>query len=278
MTRRLLFTAVMLGFSSLTFAQTTPVTNKNGLTITPEAGDWVLGMNAAPILNYIGNMFNANDSNTVGSSFVNNNAIYGKYYVTADMAYRGSFRITTLSSTSRFLTNVDTVGTSPSYVENKMVASGFGFYLSAGIEKRKGHNRLQGYYGVDLNLSLGAATPNLKYEYALEMDSVNIAKGFVDSVRTISANSGTMFGVGIRPFIGVEYFVLPKLSIGAEFGWGLNLMTVGRGSLTREIWGPNPPSAASASAYQRTDEVGKSTSFLWTTDNMGGALRLLYHF
>lgn len=269
---------MIVGLGSMTFAQTTPMTNKNGLTITPEAGDWVLGMNAAPFLNYIGNMFNANDSNTVGVNFVNNNAIYGKYYVNSDMAYRGSFRITTFANSVTTLQDTNTVSVSPSYVENKVTASGFAFYLSAGIEKRKGHNRLQGYYGVDAILSLGAAAPNMKADYGLTMDSTNVANGYVPTTRMLSSKAGAQFGIGVRPFVGVEYFVLPKLSIGGEFGWGLSFVTTGGGEVITENYGPNPPSGTANTTFEVTTETGKSNSFVLNTDNLGGAIRILYHF
>ncbi|MCT4560586.1 MAG: hypothetical protein N4A41_04335 [Crocinitomicaceae bacterium] len=278
MKRKLFFAAMLLGMGSMSFAQTTPMTNKNGLTITPEAGDWVLGMNAAPFLNYIGNMFNGTLNNSVGVSFVNNNAIYGKYFINPDMAYRGSFRITTFSNSSRTLIDTNTTTVTPSYIEDKSTSSGFAFYLSGGFEKRRGHNRLQGYYGADLTLTFGAAAPNMKNEYGLELDSANIADGYVTNGRMLSSKSGATFGVGVRPFVGVEYFVLPKLSIGGEFGWGLTFASTAGGQTVNQFYGPNPPSGTANSVYEVTTETGKSSSFIWNTDNLGGAIRILYHF
>jgi hypothetical protein len=246
--------------------------------ITPEAGDWALGMNAAPILNYVGNLFNGNTANTVNTDFINgNNAIYGKYFLSADMAIRGSLRLTTLSAISRTLVDTNTFDAAPDYFENKSTNSDFGFVLSAGIEKRKGHNRLQGYYGGELMLQFGGAAPNVKNEYGLILDSANIANSFVANGRTLSSKTGTTFGVGVRPFIGVEYFVLPKLSIGGEFGLGLMLTTTREGSVVNENYGPVSGGSQSV-VYENTVRTGKSSSFLWTTDNLGGAIRILYHF
>ncbi|MBU2019662.1 MAG: hypothetical protein KJ941_08450 [Bacteroidetes bacterium] len=278
MKRKLFFATMFTGLTVFTFGQTTQMTNKNGLVITPEAGDWVLGMNAAPILNYVGNMFNGNTANSVGSAFVDgNNAIYGKYYVSADLAYRGSFTLTALSSSSRTLVDTNTIDAAPDYFENKTTNSGFGFYLSAGIEKRKGHNRLQGYYGAELVLQFGAATPNVSNEYGLALDSANLADGFVSNGRTLSSKAGSTFGVGARPFVGVEYFVLPKLSIGAEFGLGLMFTTTAGGETVTENF-TTVSGGSSPILYERTTNTGKSNQFLWTTDNLGGAIRILYHF
>ena len=45
------------------FSANAQLKNKQGETILPETGDWAIGIDAAPILGYFGNMFNANTSN-----------------------------------------------------------------------------------------------------------------------------------------------------------------------------------------------------------------------
>lgn len=274
MKRKLFFAAMFTGIGAISFAQTTQMTNKNGLVITPEAGDWVLGMNASPFLNYVGNLFNGTTNNSVGTAFVDgNNAIYGKYFATNDMAYRGSLRITALSNSSSFLFDTNTVDQQPDYLEDVSRQSGFGFYLSGGLEWRKGHNRLQGYYGGELMLMFGALTPNVTNEYALAMDSTNIANNLVTPGRTLESRAGSTFGFGVRPFVGVEYFVLPKLSIAGEFGWGLMFSTTSEGENTTEQF-----DFTTNEAFTTTARTGGSNNFLLTTDNLGGAIRIFYHF
>jgi hypothetical protein len=36
-----------------------------------------------------------------------------------------------------------------------------------------------------------------------------------------NSNTASGYGFGLRGFIGAEYFFMPKMSIGGEFGWGL---------------------------------------------------------
>jgi hypothetical protein len=43
----------------------------------------------------------------------------------------------------------------------------------------------------------------------------------VDAARALKRKTNGRIGVGVRAFIGVEYFVAPKVSIGGEFGWGV---------------------------------------------------------
>jgi hypothetical protein len=44
-------------------------------------------------------------------------------------------------------------------------------------------------------------------------------------------------GVGVRVFAGAEYFFLPKISLGAELGWGLSYVTTGRSETVYESVG-----------------------------------------
>ena len=39
--------------------------------------------------------------------------------------------------------------------------------------------------------------------------------------RVVSQQGGNYNGVGLRGFIGVEYYIAPKICFGTEFGWGL---------------------------------------------------------
>ena len=90
MKKKILFVAAILGASFGAVAQ-----DENADKVyTPEAGNWVIGFGAAPVINYIGNMFNGSTGNSLGSDFVNSdNVLFGKYYKDATTAYRGSLRI-----------------------------------------------------------------------------------------------------------------------------------------------------------------------------------------
>ncbi len=279
MKKKLFLAAMLMGVGVTAIAQSTPVKNKNKVTITPEAGDWALGMNAAPILGYVGNMFNGTANNSVSTAFANgNNAIYGKYFVDANTAYRGSFRIASSSNTTRTLQDTSSNTNAPSYVENKSTSSGSGFVLSAGIEKRKGSTRIQGYYGGEVMLRFGAAVPNVKNEWAIALDSASNANGQATSGRTLSTKSGATFGFGLRGFIGVEYFVAPKLSIAGEFGYGISYSTTKGSESVTEVYGLATPSATSSTTFEVTTLGGKSSSFNLDTDNLGGAIRIMFHF
>lgn len=268
MKKNFILACALIGMGSLSFAQ---IKDDGTKVYTPEAGDWGLGANAAPVLGYFGNMFNGNTNNTIGNAFVGNQAIYGKYFVSNTLAYRGSIRISALSNSEITLVDSSSTGT-PDYFENKSKSSGFGLYLSGGIEKRIGSNRLQGYYGGEAILSFGAAEESVTNEYGVAMDSASVFDGYAENGRTLSTKVGSTFGFGLRGFVGAEYFVLPKLSIGAEFGFGFMVNSTGEGKSVTENMD------AAYEVTEKTDRTGKLSDFNLDTDNLGGAIRIMYHF
>jgi len=212
------------------------------------------------------------------------NAIYGKYFTDENTAFRGSLRLMTQSGTSNIQTDTNTaVGTEPEYITDTYKQSGSAIVLGFGIEKRRGHNRLQGFYGAEALITLGGTQPSATNEYELALDSANLADGYVNNGRTLSSKgnittgNGTSFGLGLRGFIGAEYFFAPKISIAAEYGWGLSLRNTGGTEVVTENYGI-VDGATTASVYETTTTTGKSSSFGIDTDNLGGAIRLMFHF
>lgn len=279
MKRKIFSIGAALAFAFTVTAQTEEVTNKNGVVVTPEAGDWAIGFDASPLLNYAGNLLNGNTSNSMNTQFIGaNQAIFGKYFVDASTAYRGGLRIASLSGKQEILTDTNTVNSNPSYVTDIAKSSGAAIYLSAGIEKRRGKNRLQGYYGGEATIMFGGSTPNMSYEYGATLDSANIADGAAVNGRTLTSKAGSTFGFGVRGFIGAEYFFMPKMSISAEYGWGLMFSSTGAGETVTENYGLETSTSTAPSTYEVTTMTGKSSSFGIDTDNMGGVIRLMFHF
>jgi hypothetical protein len=288
MKKNLFFVAALFA-GSVAFAQTTEVKDHNDLVVTPQAGDWAVGFNANPLFNYVGNMFNGSTGNSFNSAFVNqtpnsSNAIYGKYFKDENTAFRGSLRLMTMSGTSNVQTDTNTaVGSAPEYITDTYKQSGSNIVLGFGIEKRKGHNRLQGYYGGEALITLGGTQAKSTNTYELALDSTNLANGYVNNNRVLSSKGntstglGTTFGFGLRGFIGAEYFFAPKISVSAEYGWGLSLTNTGGNEVITETYGVKD-GATTATVYETTTTTGKSSSFGIDTDNLGGAIRLMFHF
>lgn len=293
------------------FAQ--DLTSKKGEPILPEAGDWGLGVDANPFLNYMGNFFGKTASNSAPSILFPNGVqvITGKYFVDPQTAYRAGLRIGLNNQTNRFQTGDRSAPSATNYPqpiptkENTWKHSMTAVGLSVGLEKRRGKTRLQGYYGGEVGIYLSSSKDKFTYGNKLaptgspvvavsqtgdsipNFDNVDPNPGIqninsADGARMLERKNGTTFSFGLRGFIGVEYFILPKVSLGGEFGWGLGLTSVGKSSTTWESTGKD----ANGNDQSQTTviEGTKNSSLSLDTDNKtgiwgpGANIRIMFHF
>lgn len=312
MKKSIALVALAFGVTSA-FAQ--DLTSKKGEPILPEAGDWGLAIDATPFLNYAGNMFGKTANNTAPTwnFFTTAQTISGRYFKDASTVYRGSLRIGTGSTSQRNMVADLTPVTAGSQTvfpnampmkENVWKSSSSTIGLAAGIEMRKGKTRLQGYYGGEAGLYLNMGKEKFTYGNALVASTtgsaqVNVSaadafagsgnyvaagapiQGINGSARATEIKNGTTISFGLRGFIGAEYFVLPKMSIGGEFGWGLGLSTTGKSKTTWESVG-GPGTAPTVGTT--TIEGSKQGGFALDTDGNNsvwgptGSLRLNLYF
>lgn len=291
------------------FAQ--DLTSKKGEPFLPEAGDYAVGIDATPFLNYVGNFFGkAGAASGVGSnqaptwSFANTNfSITGKKFIDANNAYRASVNLGFNNTGNKSMVN-DRAAAAPTYpsvptqVENKYKSSSTTIGLSVGIEKRRGKTRLQGVYGAEAGLGISSGSTKYTYGNALNPNGTtpvvvnNTATGdamngganistdtYGNTSRITKIKNGLGFSFGVRAFVGAEYFVAPKISIGGEFGWGLGLQITGKSKTSMESIGGATPSVGT-----QDKDGAKSTSFVLGTDNKNaffgpsGVIRLNLHF
>jgi len=293
------------------FAQ--DLTSKKGEPILPEAGDWAIGIDANPFLNYAGNFFGKTTSNSAPSfNFLNGvQVITGKYFKEAQTAYRGSLRIGLISETNRQMVSDRSVVSNTTYplpvatVENEWKQSTTAVGLSAGIEKRKGKTRLQGFYGGEVGVYMQSTKDKFTYGNKLNPDPAAPQPVYVSVIddqfgganntsltppiqavdatgaRVVERKNGTSFSLGVRGFVGVEYFILPKISLGGEFGWGIGVGMNGKSTTTYESTGSV---GTTPTALQTEIEGAKQGSFKIDTDNISsmwgpsGSIRLNFHF
>ena len=83
-------------------------------------------------------------------------------------------------------------------------------------------------------------------------------------------------------FIGAEYFVLPKLSVGGEFGWGIVYGTGGTSSVEMESEGFNNNGDELQSTFTRETKNGSGfgidTDAVNSVFGPAGSLRMTFHF
>ena len=256
-----LFLTVALA-SSIVVANAQTMTSKNGTPILPEAGDWSIGFDANPLLRYVGNFFNQAGTNNIGMSYQQNMVIVGKYMTDANTAYRAKLALNFGSNTSES-TPLDSL-----FNPSKVKTSSNGITLGAGIQKYRGKGRLQGIYGAEASIGIGGGkTTN---EFAKAFDAANNGLGVS---RITEDKSGSTFSFGVRGFIGAEYFFAPKLSFGAEYGWGISIGSTGASETTTQNW-----DFVGGVVKTTTSKGGKSSNFNVGVDNASGSITLNLYF
>ncbi len=265
--KKILIALVITNFFLFSSAQ--EQSSKNNQFILPEKGDIAISIDASPFLDYVGNIIGGGN---VAPTFnpLTGTTLVIKYFNSPNMAYRLGAGITHLSSSVSTLVPIIPAATPISYVEDIRKTSSSGITLTGGVEYRKGKSRLQGIYGVEAGLALMSNSNN--YTYGNPISDKNPVS------YVMSEKFGTIFGIGVRGFCGIEYFIFPKVSIGGEFGWGINYSSIGKGEGSVDSWN-------NAGRVITTTKVpiGGRSEFSANPDNdnsifgPAGTLRLSFH-
>jgi hypothetical protein len=301
MKKSIALVALAFGVTSA-FAQ--DLTSKKGEPILPEAGDWAIGIDATPFLNYAGNFFGKTANNTAPTwdFLTGNNTITVKKFKDAQTAYRATVRLGFTNTTdSRQIVQPSTSAVNypdmPSMVTDKHHMGSTRVGLGVGIEKRRGKTRLQGYYGADVGFMITSDKDKYTYGNSLNptgtpaitvANSTNFGSNITtdtygNAARQTEVKSGLGFNFGVRGFIGAEYFIFSKISLGAEFGWGIGFGMQGKSKTTVESIGTNASTGTTSVGTQTTDGAKSSTFFFDTDRNnamwgAAGKLKLNFHF
>jgi hypothetical protein len=196
-------------------------------------------------------------------------------------------------------------------VENVWKQSNTTIGLAAGMEMRRGKTRLQGYYGGEVGIYVNmmkdkftygnglasTTTPSLNVDVTSADDftvantygnvgnnvgSPNLPGLTAAGARVTERKYGTTFSFGLRGFIGAEYFILAKMSIGGEFGWGLGMTSTGKTTTTWEGVGDN--GGGTFTVGSASIETSKKGNWALDTDGKNsvwgptGTLRLNLYF
>lgn len=260
------------------------VTNKRGVALLPKAGDFALGISADPFLNYMGNFFGKTSDNDAPVFNSYGYGIYGKYFLQDNQAIRVRLGMTVGSQkfkgmvTDNAAVYADPVNNANAMGEDVRKAKLNGFGLNIGYEFRRGHGRVQGFYGGEVMLGL-ASTKNI-YEYYnsystnYSPDSYNFNNNVLSSTsRVTESKGGTEFSAGLGGFVGVEYFFAPQMSIGGEFKLGLDFTTVGKGETTVESW--NGTAVKSTTTENRSSTYAGDFNFGTTSS---ASIFLMFYF
>lgn len=234
--------------------------NKKGYSILPEKGDWVIGIDAVPFLDYIGNLALITDNNEAPEfafTAQRPGQLFGKYYLEDNKAIRLGLKLGISSKTTKDGNPVD-----PGEID-KFKESSFNIGISIGIERHRTiKGRLQGYWGYEGGFN---KTPYAGNDYFGNF--VNGKVVFDDAVNNgndYSEEGGNTFEIFVKGILGVEYYFAPKMSLLGEFGLGLSYMNI-----SERKYSPDTGSDVIYNAGSSEISVANSAS---------GALVLLFHF
>ncbi len=281
-----------LFIGEITSAQEGTLVSRKGEPYLPDSADWAIGIDAAPVINYFGNFFRGTAANVSPSWGYPGTplAITGKYFKNKKTAYRAMLRLGFgTSNKSNYVINDTPTSGIPDptvTVTDELKTTYHNITLGGGMEMRRGKTRLQGYYGW--MAMAGKSGKKETYSYGNNISQTNPSPSSTnwtnDSTASMTSRItkqkyGSTFMLGLRGFVGAEYFLFPKISIGAEFGWGLGFSSTGDGIKTTAEWD------GVGNQLKLSDKrTGRSSSFGLDTDVNGmqmmptGALMLTMHF
>lgn len=275
--------------------------NRKGYDILPKKGDIGLGFNTIPILDLFFGAINrttpfAGSANTVQYTQNSNNQIVGKYYLDNKTAIRVRFGINTLGgSITNQVQNAEvmykaTLGTQDDInaaslikVDDKVTFVKNNVVLTLGYEKRRGYRRLQGFYGAEIGFGKTGSRESYTYgntfSDAYPVQFTNNFNTFATTTQnplsgrvarnTEVKNTGG-FRVGLRGFVGIEYFIFTKISLAAEYGWGYSIATRRKATSEREVY--NNGQSGPTVITEKVDTDSKQVTRGFGVDNNNGSV------
>jgi hypothetical protein len=254
----------------------TALTGKNGTPILPKAGDFAIGVDAAPYLEYLGNMFNGTDGNSLD---LGNYLLHGRYFLDDNTALRFTIGIDNSTNTyNNYVTDDAAVYQDPlsnAQVVDMQKNSYTDFNLSVGIQKFRGYGRLRGFYGATVNFGLSNSTT--EYTYGNPITAINQSPTTAwgsNSYRQLVNNGGGYTTLGLGLLAGVEYYFAPKICIGGELGLGYNYEFGSQSNSKYETWGG---SSVIEETYENSPGNTYSNLSTYRPATYGG-LYLMFHF
>lgn len=279
----------------------------------PEEGDVTIGINAIPFLKYLGNCFSDAGNNTINATDVGGVpsigfpvapglqnptiSIFGKYFLTDQTALRLNVGIGIGSKTQRGYAPDDaTLVADPlsvAQVEDSYKYRSTGFSLAAGYEWRRGGKRLQGFWGGQAVVAYSNSKHFFNYGNAItEINQTPSQTSTVwdnpvsgqtvptlnpnigNNSRLLQQNDGRSWTYGVGGFVGVEYYIAPKIAIGCEMSLNLLWTTEGKSLQKSERFNPD---FNRVEENVRWSEPGGS-AFHFGTENIGTSLYVAFSF
>jgi hypothetical protein len=263
----------------------------------PESGDFSIGIDVKPLFNYVGNMFNGTTENEIenigGQPITGDNedfaiddiapdvSIMGKYMLTNNWALRANIGVMLSNKKERAYVRDDAAFLTNPFSEDMLIdtrtASRNGLSAMLGAEYHKGTRRVQGIFGFGLLVGFNQAKTSYNYANALTVINQHPSaywNTFTGSYRTLTSKTESNVFFGISGSAGVEWFVAPKVALGAEVN--LSLYSVLGGQVYVEEEGYNSVLGKVETRYEIMSPGDRALVF--GTQNLGGSLYMSFYF
>lgn len=278
----------------------------------PKQGDIAFGIDLMPIINFAGNVANANTDNTIseigGSAWTENYyddtsttsilspnvSILAKYMLTNEIAIKANLGFTSSNDVSNTYTNdflalVSNPLSEAKVIDTKTTSSSV-VALSLGGEYRIGKRRLAGIVGA--NLLYAQSKTFVSYDMGNELSEINQSpsSSFVNSsfmasssysvdyftatylAEEYSDSFNKHYGVGVD--FGVEYMLSSQIALGGSVSMYC-LRSISPDQYLKTV-GYNYNTGAVE--YHTELTAPKSTTTTFGTSNMGAKLYMMFYF
>lgn len=284
-------TKIAISFLAGISALSVSAQNDAARIYTPEAGDFAVGIDLVPLLRTLGGSDN-NDATPVGGTPFTANDMYcrptvsimGKYMFSDSWGLKVNLGLTVDNRNYRSYVTDDKLAVLEPLNENKVIDSqkktNTGVSLMAGAEYRLGKRRIQGVFGM--GALLGYSSHKYNYSYGNAITEFNQDPTYTDfggynvpgGYRPTEMYTDGIFMAGLYGSVGAEWFVAPKLAIGADVKLAFYGLFGGKEWTKSEGW-----SAEYQALNNRTDLISPGNrGFNLSTDNIGGSLYMTFYF
>jgi len=229
--------------------------------ILPEKGDWCLAFDAAPFLLYSGNILNGSMDNSAHTEFPNGyeNTLVLKKFKEDNRALRLKLRVGFFSEKiDTIVVGLSSTNPEPTVTDSKKISEQH-FAFGVGFQKSVGKGRLQGYRGLELLVKYSSRTTTYIYgDGALSSAVWTHTNTFGQGAGVLEVKDGSNIGLNLRYVLGAEFFFAPKMSLSAEYSWGINYFAIGEATTKSERW-----DFATNKVKTTTKRIPKQPSFAW---------------
>lgn len=288
--------------------------NKDYSTWLPAKGDWSVGFSVDPLATFLGNIFNGTVNNTLGDfsgdpllgSVVGDakyNSLYGgagqavpmasimgSYMLSDKLAVRANIGLgMTVKSNNAYVIDDAAAFIDPlsraKVVDTKNYSRTFGS-IALGVEYRVGKTRpVQGVFGGGINYAFGQIS--YKYSYGNAISEANqvptiqdpalydVVAGYMPNARPLSSQADDLIHMfGVYGTAGVEWFVAPKIALGASVNLGIYYEVNPARATVYEGW-----NTMSMKVEKYKELVAPAShGFHFGTENIGANLYVAFYF